>query len=268
MTTPPVTVAPTLALSSTMLPELGAVTVRSAAFALACSSVAWADARLRWALETALVSVVAPDAASVSLPIAGAACAAARAFWALLRSSWAAATARCASATLRSSSSFLIVMSTSPSLTVWPACTLIDPTVPSTEGETTDAEMGFSWPFASTVVVNVPSVTMSVTGPLAPCGCELITRVATMATSAMAPTTPAAMPRRISFLRRRSARFALSFPYASSSEISVVSFGRPYCESACTFVIRGIVSVAPSGARSVSSGPGVIVGTFDIASPL
>ena len=211
MTTPPVTVAPTLALSSTMLPELGAVTVRSAALALAWSRVAWAEARLRWALDTALVSVVAPDVAPVSLSIAGATCAAARAFCALLRSSWAAATARCASATLRSSSSFLIVMSTSPSLTVWPACTLIDATVPSTEGETTDAEMGFSWPFASTVVVNVPSVTMSVTGPSVPAGCVLMAKVTTTAMSTMAPTTPAAIPRRMSFLRRRSARFALSF---------------------------------------------------------
>ena len=35
MIMPPVTVAPTLALSSTMLPELGAVTVRLAALAFA-----------------------------------------------------------------------------------------------------------------------------------------------------------------------------------------------------------------------------------------
>ena len=47
MTMPPVTVAPTLALSSTMLPELGAFTVRSVAFAFAWSRVAWAEARLR-----------------------------------------------------------------------------------------------------------------------------------------------------------------------------------------------------------------------------
>ena len=161
-----------------------------------------------------------------------------------------------------------MVMSTSPSLTDWPACTLIESTVPSTEGETTEDEMGLSWPFASTVVLNVPSVTMSVTGSLAPCGCALITRVATMAMSAMATTTPTAIPRRMSFLRRRSARFALSLAYASSSEISAVSFVRPLCFSACTFVIKGIVSVAPSGVYSASSGPGVMVGTFGIASPL
>ncbi len=209
---PPVTVAPTLALSSTMLPELGAVTVRSAALALAWSRVAWAEARLRWELDTALVSAVplAPLAPAASASVAEAAWAAATAFCALARSSCAAATTRCASATLRSSSSFLIVMSTSPSLTDWPACTLIDATVPSTEGETTEAEMGLSWPLASTVVVNVPSVTMSVTGPLVPAGRALMTKVMTTAMSTTAATTPDAMPRRMSFLRRRSARFALS----------------------------------------------------------
>ena len=272
MIMPPVTVAPTLALSSTMLPELGAVTVRLAALAFAWSRFAWAEARLRCAADTAFVSADASEtpaaAEAPSTSVVGVACATAAAFCALVRSSWAAATARCASATLRSSSSFLMVISTSPSLTDWPACTLMESIVPSTEGETTEDEMGLSWPFASTVVVNVPSVTMSVTGPLAPCGCALITRIATMAMSAMAPTTPAAIPRRISFLRRRSARFALSLAYASSSEISAVSFVRSLCLSACSFVIRGIVSVAPSGVRSVSSGPEVIVGTFGIASPL
>ena len=161
-----------------------------------------------------------------------------------------------------------MAISTSPSLTDWPACTFIESTVPSTEGETTEDEMGLSWPFASTVVLNVPSVTMSVAGPLSPCDCALITRVATMAMSAMTPTMPAAMPRRISFLRRRSARFALSLAYTSSSEISAVSFVRPLPLSACTSVIRGSVSVIPSGVCSVLSGPGVIVGTFGIASPL
>ena len=132
-----------------------------------------------------------------------------------------------------------MVISTSPSLTDWPACTLIESTVPSTEGETTEDEMGLSWPFASTVVVNVPSVTMSVTGPLLPAGRALMAKVTTTAMSTMAATTPAAMPRRMSFLRRRSARFALSLAYASSSEISVASFARPLCLSACTFVISG-----------------------------
>ena len=212
MIMPPVTVAPTLALSSTMLPELGAFTVRSAAFAVACSSAAWAEARLRWAVETAFALAFASDGpVDPSLSVVGAACAAASATFALFRSSWAAATARCASETALSSASFLMVMSTSPSLTLCPACTLIFSTVPSTEGETTDAEMGLSCPLASTVVVNVPSVTMSVTGPLVPAGCALMTSVAMMAMSAMATTTPTAIPRRMSFLRRRSARFALSF---------------------------------------------------------
>ena len=212
MIVPPVTVAPTLALSSTMLPELGAFTVRSAAFAVACSSVAWAEARLRWAVETAFALAFASDGpVDPSLSVVGAACAAASVAFALFRSSWAAATARCASETALSSASFLMVMSTSPSLTLCPACTLICATVPSTEGETTEVEIGLSCPLASTVVVNVPSVTMSVTGPLVPAGCALMTSVAMMAMSAMATTTPTAIPRRMSFLRRRSARFALSF---------------------------------------------------------
>ena len=95
MTMPPETVAPTLALSSTMLPELGAFTVRSAARAFAWSRAAWADSTERWALETALCSEeVSVETGLPSSSIAGAFCALARAFFAAVRSSCAAARAR------------------------------------------------------------------------------------------------------------------------------------------------------------------------------
>ena len=53
MTTPPETDAPTLAFISTMLPEVWAVTVRSAALLFAVSSVTWAVSTARCAVETA-----------------------------------------------------------------------------------------------------------------------------------------------------------------------------------------------------------------------
>ena len=59
-------------------------------------------------------------------------------------------------------------------------------------------------------------------------------------------------------------RIARSYLTIGTTLSLVLSF----CCVTCTVVMRGSVSVAPSGARSVSFGPGVMVGTFDIASPL
>ena len=233
--------------------QAGAFTVRSAAFTVACSSVAWAEARLRWAVEVAFALAFASDGPvpirhcplsvrpvrpRVPLP--------------LFRSSWAAATAR--SETALSSASFLMVMSTSPSLTLCPACTLIfQPYRP--DRETTDAEMS-KLLMASTVVVSVPSVTMSVTGPLVPAGCVDDQRCDDGNERDGNNNDAGSNTASNQLLRRRSARCLELGICLFIWEISAVSFVRSLCLSACTFVIRGIVSVAPSGVRSVCLRPG------------